>query len=215
MLPIGNSCGRASQHTGDLQTRLAGANANLDGEGSFSELTEAVAAGDEQAFGAFYDRYYDRLFRYLVVLTRGDETRTRDLLQVTLIKVVRAIKPFEEECRLWQWLKTIARNTFLDSIRQASRIPNLIPLFEMDAELSSAPDDGDGEWPLIEALDACLVDLPPFERDLVEACYFRNVSQQEAAIQRNTTAKAIESKLARLRQKLRVAILRRLRHENL
>ena len=215
MLPTGDSRDRTSQQTGYLQTRLVGANPNLDAEGGLSELTEAVAAGEEQAFSVFYDRYYDRLFRYLIVMTQGDEPRTRDLLQVTLIKVVRAIKPFEEECRLWQWLKTIARNTFLDSIRQASRTPNLIPLFEIDAELRSMPNDGNDEWPLIEALDACLVDLPPFERDLVETCYFRNVSQQEAAAQRNTTAKAIESKLARLRQKLRVAILRRLRHENL
>jgi len=131
-----------------------------------------------------------------------------------LVKVVRSIKPFAEECQLWQWLKTIARNTFLDSIRQASRTPNLVPLFEADAECEPAPDDADDQRPLFEALDACLVELPPSERDLVEGCYLRNRSQQDAATQLNTTTKAIESKLARIRHKLRLAILKRLHHEN-
>ena len=212
MLPFPNPNETASP----LSTRESGqadAQGSLDAGASLSELTGAMADGDEPAFVAFYERYYDRLFRYLIVLTQGDEPLTRDLLQVTLVKVVRAIKPFAEECQLWQWLKTVARNTFLDSLRQASRVPNLIPLFEADAEHTSPPDD-DGQQPLLEALDACLAELAPSERDLVEACYVRELSQQEAGAQRNTTTKAVESKLARVRQKLRLAILKRLHNEN-
>jgi len=180
-----------------------------------SGLTKGMAAGDETFFGIFYEHYYDRLFRYLIVLTRGDESHTRDLLQVTLVKVLRSIKPFVEECQLWQWLKTIARNTFLDSIRQASRSPNLIPLFEADAGHTQAPIDDDEQRLLLEALDACLSDLAPHDRELVDACYVRNLGQQAAAEQLDTTAKAVESRLARIRHKLRLAILKRLRHENL
>jgi len=178
-------------------------------------LTVALVAGNEASFGIFYEHYYDRLFRYLIVLTRGDEPRTRDLLQVTLVKVVRAIKPFAEECQFWRWLKTVARNTFFDSIRLASRAPNLIPLFETDAGHAQAPSDDHEERLLLEALDACLSELAPPDRELVEACYLRNLGQQEAAKQLDTTAKAVESKLARIRHKLRLAILKRLRHEDI
>ena len=215
MLPFPNPNETDSPPLGTRELGQADAHSSLDAGISLSELTGAMADGDEPAFGVFYERYYDRLFRYLVVLTHGDEPLTRDLLQVTLVKVVRAMKPFAEEGQLWQWLKTIARNTFLDSLRQASRVPNLIPLFEVDAEPSSAPNDEEDQRPLFEALDACLAELVPSERDLVEACYVRDLSQQEAAAQWNTTAKAVESRLARVRLKLRLAILKRLRHENL
>jgi RNA polymerase sigma factor (sigma-70 family) len=213
MLPFPNPGDIASSSEGFRHLGPPDAGGNQDVTLDLGELTQAMAAGDESAFSVFYDHYYDRLFRYLIVLTQGDEPRTRDLLQVTLMKVLRAIKPFTEERQLWQWLKTVARNTFLDSIRQSRRVPDLIPLSDFEPELCSAPSEGNDERPLFEALDACLVELPASERDLVEACYVRNLSQHEAAVQRNTTAKAVESKLARVRQKLRLAILRRLRHE--
>jgi RNA polymerase sigma factor (sigma-70 family) len=214
MLPSPNPGDTVSRPLSAREMGEADAHTSLDAGAGLGELTGALADGDEPAFMVFYERYYDRLFRYLIVLTKGDEPLTRDLLQVTLVKGVRAIKPFAEECQFWKWLKSIARNTFLDALRQASREPNLVPLFEVDAEAHSAPNNSEDQRPLFEALDACLAELSPSERDLVETCYVRNFSQQAAAAQRNTTAKAVESRLARVRLKLRFAILKRLRHEN-
>ena len=213
ILPFPNLGETTSRSLSASEMILVELHTSLDARISLGELTGAMADGDEPAFSVFYERYYDRLFRYLIVLTQGDEPLTRDLLQETLVKVVRAMKPFTEECQLWQWLKTIARNTFLDSIRKSSRLPDLIPLFEVDAAPGSAPGEGEDQQTLFEALEVCLAELSPPERDLVETCYIRNSSQQEAAAQRNTTAKAVESRLARVRLKLRSAILKRLRHE--
>jgi len=63
---------------------------------SIQELTAKMKDGDEAAFSEFYERYCDRLFRYLIVLTRGDEDRSRDLLQAP---------------RRWSsWIETIRRD---------------------------------------------------------------------------------------------------------
>src|SRR5688572_20287637 len=86
-------------------------------------LTAQMKAGDEDAFRSFYDLYCDRLFRYLIVLCRGDEDLARDLLQTTMLKVVRSIRPFTNETEFWNWLAVIARNSFFDHVRKSRRAP--------------------------------------------------------------------------------------------
>src|SRR4051812_35517279 len=49
-------------------------------------LTTRVAAGDEAAFLCFYEHFFDRLFRYVLVMTHGDEQLSRDLLQKLMLK---------------------------------------------------------------------------------------------------------------------------------
>ena len=72
----------------------------------------------------------------------------------------------------------------------------------------------DSDAPLFDALDRCLIELETDEQALIEAFYFKGGSHYSVAEQQSTTPKAVESKLARLRQKLRTAILKRLRYEN-
>jgi len=177
-------------------------------------MTVRMANGDEAAFKEFYECYCDRLFRYLLLLTRGNEDLARDLLQTTMAKVVRGRREFRDEARLWNWLATIARNSFIDSLRRSQRAPQLVPLLPDDApETPMVPPD-DSDAPLFDALDRCLIELETDEQALIEAFYFKGGSHHSVAERQNTTPKAVESKLARLRQKLRAAILKRLRYEN-
>ena len=53
------------------------------------ELTAAMAGGSEAAYREFYENYFDRLFRHLLALKRGDETLARELVQRVLLRVVR------------------------------------------------------------------------------------------------------------------------------
>ena len=57
-------------------------------------LTRAMALGDEAAFRQFYDAYFDRLLRYLLVVTGGNEQAAREALQGALVRVARHVKPF-------------------------------------------------------------------------------------------------------------------------
>jgi len=177
-------------------------------------MTARMAAGDETAFKDFYECYCDRFFRYLLVLTRGNEDLARDLLQATMTKIVRSGREFGDEARLWNWLAVVARNSFIDALRRIRRAPQLVPLMADDAaEMPMAPtDESDARW--FDALDHCLEGLSDDERALIEAFYFKGGSHESVARQENTTPKAVEGKLARVRQKLRAAIFRQLRYEN-
>jgi RNA polymerase sigma-70 factor (ECF subfamily) len=177
-------------------------------------MTARMASGDETAFKEFYDCYCDRLYRYLLLLTRGKEDLARDLLQITMSKVVRGQREFRDRAQLWNWLAAIARNSFIDSLRRTKRAPQLVPLLPDDeAEAPTVPADA-SDAPLFDTLDRCLIELEADEQALIEAFYFKDGSHDSVAEQRNTTPKAVESKLARVRQKLRTAILKRLRYEN-
>jgi RNA polymerase sigma factor (sigma-70 family) len=185
------------------------------GAGGFdvSVVTSRMAQGEEAAFRFFYELYCDRLFRYLIVLTRGNEELARDLLQTTMIKVVRHIKPFHDEQILWCWLTQIARTTFIDAIRQRQRAPHHVAFSpEAISVIEVQPISADASH-LEEALEVSLQELDPLEKEMIHQAYFERSPHQIIAAHTDTTSKAVESKLSRIRQKLRKAILRRVKNE--
>src|SRR4051794_15174507 len=99
-------------------------------------LTTAVARADEDAAREFFNRYCDRLFRYLLVVTRGHEDHARDILSLAMIKSVSAIRPMQTDADVWRWLTRIALNAFIDDCRKNKRriAPEQLP------EILAAPD---------------------------------------------------------------------------
>jgi len=176
-------------------------------------LTSRIKAGDEDAFGEFYENFCDRLYRYLIVVCHGNEDLSRELLQTTMLKVARSMRRFATEAELWNWLAAIARNNFVDAMRRIQRSPQMLPLLPEESDVSCADNPAEADTHLLAALEETLAELSPDERTLIEASYFEGASHQSIADTNATTAKAVESKLARLRQKLRSTILKRLRHE--
>jgi RNA polymerase sigma factor (sigma-70 family) len=178
------------------------------------QITAAIRRGDEAAFQVLYEHYCDRLYRYLLVVTSGNEDLSRELMQTTMTKAVRAMKPIADERSFWSWLSRIARNAFLDACRKSRRQPRLVPLSTSELEAIDPPASANEDTPLLQALDICLSALEPGERQLIGAFFFAHDSQQTIAQREHTTPKAVESRLARIRRKLRENILRRLRHED-
>ncbi|HLP77611.1 MAG TPA: sigma factor, partial [Candidatus Paceibacterota bacterium] len=86
-------------------------------QSSIALLTKRVAGGDHAAFEEFHERYFDRLYQFLLVITRGEEHQAQEALQETLLRVARHARVFEDEETFWCWLKAIARNTARDGGR--------------------------------------------------------------------------------------------------
>ena len=62
-------------------------------------------------------------------------------------------------------------------------------------------------------LERHVASLPPDERKLIEQKYFVRRAVREIAGELQTTEKAVESKLSRIRRKLKDAVLAELNHE--
>jgi RNA polymerase sigma-70 factor, ECF subfamily len=177
-------------------------------------LTDRMAKGDEAAYRTFYDAYFDRLSRYLLVVTAGNEDAAREALQAALVRVVRHIKVFPNDAVFWSWLTVLARSALSDQTRKRRRYLAFLDRFTQHSHVQqSAPDAPAAEAILATLLEHSLESLPADERRLVEAKYFERSSVREIAAGLNLSEKAVESRLVRIRQRLKAAILDELKHE--
>jgi RNA polymerase sigma-70 factor (ECF subfamily) len=173
-----------------------------------------MAAGDEQSYRKFYAAYYDRLSRYLLVVAAGNEEAAAEALESTLLRVVRHIKVFQSEEVFWSWLTVLARSAFSDQTRKQRRYLAFLERFIRHAQIEAAgPDSGEAEARMQAALEASLAALPDEERRLVEWKYFARRSVRDIAQERQTSEKAIESRLVRIRHQLKETLLKELNRE--
>lgn len=170
-------------------------------------MTVGMAKGRPEPFNRFYEAYYDRLYRYLLVVARGDDHLARDCLQETMLRVVRYVKPIREENVFWGWLARVARTTFIDELRRRRKRATA-PLWIDPA----AREPGEPSV-LLDYLDEATADLPEDERRLLAEYYEEGLSQARMAERRRSTPKAVESRLARIRHKIRRVLLGRLKRE--
>jgi RNA polymerase sigma-70 factor (ECF subfamily) len=174
-------------------------------------LTRAVHRGDADAFSSFYDLYSFRLYKFLLVLARGGENEAREVCQAVFIKLAKRCDAFADERRLWAWLCVLAKNTFVDHCRYRQRWNRFVPLDALPAEPNGRQNP---EHRLCEILREALAAWPSDERELIQAAYVDNRPLRELADEAGLTYKAVESRLGRLRQKLKEQLLKDLRHEN-
>jgi RNA polymerase sigma-70 factor (ECF subfamily) len=166
------------------------------------------------AFRAFYDAYFDRLLRYLLVVTSGNEEAAREALQLALVRVVRHVKMSDSEEKFWSWLTVLARSALADESRKRRRYFAFLERFIRHQETGpSAMDNGEADEQLRALLESKLTALPEDERQLVERKYNLRQSVREIADGQQTTEKAVESRLSRVRRKLKDAVLAELKNE--
>ncbi len=171
-----------------------------------SALTRAMAQGDEEAFRVFFTSYAPRLYAYLMVVTRQDEALAQEALQQVMIRVGSKITAFSSEDYFWNWLAQIARRVVLDEQRKQIRwwrVLDRIAAGRPDDEkgISAAP-GGEAQG----AIHAALERLSDEDRLLVQKKYYSGFSVAELATDLGLTVKAIESRLVRIRKKLRAGL---------
>ncbi|MEX2448383.1 MAG: sigma-70 family RNA polymerase sigma factor [Solirubrobacterales bacterium] len=98
---------------------------------SDDRLTRRAARGDRGAFEEIYRRYQQDLYRFCLALV-GSPQDAQDVLQNTMVKVLRALPGEERRIQLKPWLYRIARNESVETIRK--RRPNA----ELEAEATPA-----------------------------------------------------------------------------
>jgi RNA polymerase sigma-70 factor (ECF subfamily) len=177
-------------------------------------LTRAMSKGDEMAWRTFYDAYFDRLWRYLLVVAAGNEDAAREALQAALVRVTRHIKIFRDETVFWSWLTVLARTTYADETKKRRRYFSFLERFTRHTGVENdGVKDNQTDERLKLLLECQVTSLPPDEQKLVEQKYSARRSVREIADELRTTEKAVESKLSRVRRKLKDAVLAELKNE--
>jgi len=173
--------------------RSPAADALPEGPLDVAALTRRMVEDDETAYRIFYDAYFDRLSRYLLVVTAGNEEAMREALQIALVRVVRHIKVFTNEAAFWSWLTVLARSALADENRRHRRYLAFLERFTQHTAIEQSASSRDhGEERLRGLLERNVVRLPPDERQLVEWKYFAHQPVRHIAGQLQTTEKAVE-----------------------
>jgi RNA polymerase sigma-70 factor (ECF subfamily) len=162
-------------------------------------LTQRMAAGDEGAYAEWHGIYATRLFRYVLVLQRGDEHSAGDVLQETLLRVARHIRRFDEERAFWDWLAKLARSAAADHGRKRSRYLRFLDLFRAQPVTPTPPE----REALAAALETALAQLPEADAALLRAKYHEDLSQRELAARLAISEEALESRMRRAHAALR------------
>lgn len=88
------------------------------GEQDVIALVERARDGDAEAFAALYDRYVERVYRFVVYRVGGDSALAEDITSEVFLRALRKIKGFTWQGRdVGAWFLTIARNLVLDHFK--------------------------------------------------------------------------------------------------
>jgi RNA polymerase sigma-70 factor (ECF subfamily) len=171
-------------------------------------LVRRMAAGDEQALGALYDRWHPVVHGVVSRLLRQADD-VEDVVEETFWQAWRQASRFDlARGAVQTWLLTIARSRALDRVRALRR-------------RREEPLEGDDGQPVIQpavegdpALDAeaserrrmvmaALAGLPAEQREALELGYFGGLSQSEIAERTGQPLGTVKTRMRLALQKLR------------
>ncbi len=160
-------------------------------------LTRGLVGCDEQAWRDLHALYFARLKSQ--AMARGvPEGDAAEVVQRVYLRVLRHAKVFATEDALAAWLGCLTRCEAIDFTRRSKRRSWMGERFQHWQEAGRPGQEIDGE-----ALESAMLALAEEDRRLVSRHYLDGWSQEELAVEQQTSVKAVESKLARLRRRLR------------
>ncbi len=113
-----------------------------DEQATIEQLVKEAQKGDPAALAALYERFFDRIYRY-VSFKSGSRDEAEDIAGDVFVKMLESIHSFK-----WQghpfssWLFRIAHNLIVDYFRRGAR-RKTAPLDAAAATVGTTPDDMD------------------------------------------------------------------------
>ena len=163
-----------------------------------ASLTHGLSCCDERAWRAFHERFYPHLHN--LARARGvNDCDAPEIIQGVYLRVLRHAKVIRDVESFKAWLACLVRCEVIDQARHRGRRNWLNERFQQWQEERRDTGGHDAGEPLEEAMRR----LGENDRELIRRHYLDGWSQQQLADQQRTSVKAVESKLARLRKRLR------------
>jgi RNA polymerase sigma-70 factor (ECF subfamily) len=156
---------------------------------------ERAQARDSEAIGWLYERYFDRIYRY-VYLKVGEAAEAEDVTEQVFLKMLEAIGTFR-----WQgssfssWLFRIAHNQIVDNVRHSARHPQ-VPLEPVGALLPA--EGNDPHWwaeqgDFREHLQSAIAQLTDLQAQVINLKFGGGLSNAEVAQIMNKTEGAVKA----------------------
>lgn len=186
--------------------RAAAARARSRDSRSDADLLRAIQRGDQSAFNALYDRYFQRVyhFAYARVHNAAD---AEEAVQETFTAVFRSLDAYRGQSSLLSWIYGIAKNTVNNQIRRTRAQEQRIERAQDDlvrdaghALESCTPEERLDLRRCADAIDAALSSVTSWQAEVFVLRHFENLPIQEIADRMHRSNDAIRSSLYRVKR---------------
>jgi RNA polymerase sigma-70 factor (ECF subfamily) len=143
-------------------------------------LIAAIAAGDRAAMRILYNRHQVRVFRFAARLV-DDAASAEDVVSEAFIEVWRQADRFEGRSSVSTWIMSIARFKALSVRRRRQEIELDQKVEETVADQYSTPEQILLETDRSAQLRACLSQLSPDHREIIDLVYYHDKTIEEVA----------------------------------
>jgi RNA polymerase sigma-70 factor (ECF subfamily) len=177
-------------------------------EQEWSTLVQAIAAGDQVALHALYERAHRIVFTLMVRMTANRETAEELTVDIFHDVWRRAATYDAANGTVLGWIMNQARSRAIDRLRFESRRKRSAPddVQPPPAEPIADPHDVLELRQQGEALRAALAALTPPERQAIETTFFGGLTHAEAAARLNQPLGTIKTRIRSGLHKLRQAL---------
>ena len=174
-------------------------------------LVKRLLAHDRDAFNAFFDGYFPRLYRFARARLGDDPDTTKEIVQVTLTKAIRKLGSYRGEAAFFTWLCTICRHEIADHRQRVGRERQHVVLTEdapdtraaveaIAAPQSDEPEHSFRRLQTTRLIQVALDQLPAHYGDALEWKYVYGFSVDEIAAKLGIGMEAAQSLLARAKR---------------
>jgi RNA polymerase sigma-70 factor, ECF subfamily len=147
-----------------------------------ADLVRQMAAGDRQAFAAFYDRHAPVVFPLILRIVR-ERADASDVLQEVFWEAWRDAGNYDASRGSPEaWMITRARTRAIDRVRATRRRSETF-VAPLDEAVAAAPAPGDAAERASDrgTVRSALRRLPDAQREVIELAYYAGLTQTEIA----------------------------------
>jgi RNA polymerase sigma-70 factor (ECF subfamily) len=174
-------------------------------------LVKRLLAHDREAFNAFFDGYFPRLYRFARTRLGDQPDTTKEIVQVTLTKAIRKLATYRGEAALFTWLCTICRHEIAEHYERVARERRHVVLTEDEPDIRAAveaiaapeSDEPESNFRRLETtrlIQVALDQLPANYGNALEWKYLYGYSVEEIAAKLGVGLEAAQSLLARAKR---------------
>ena len=91
-------------------------------------VARRILGGDEGAFQELFDRFFPRLYRFVLARVGNDPDAARDIVQQTFCNAIGRLDSYRGEAALYTWFCQICRNVLTDHFRSKGRAESVMLL---------------------------------------------------------------------------------------
>ncbi|MCB9451572.1 MAG: RNA polymerase sigma factor [Anaerolineaceae bacterium] len=174
------------------------------------ELAQGVQRGNRDDLAVLVERHHSPLLGFLYRMTGGDRALAEDLVQESLVRLLRGIHQYVYPRPFKPWLYQIATNLTRDHYKRAdTRHTESMP---EDALSLGAADEPQPEAALLlrseaRQVAAAIRELPEHQREVVIFRYYQEFSLAEIADALNIPVGTVKSRLSIGLKRLRIVWL--------